>query len=279
MKKFITLIVLALGLPSCGKWILEDRTDCPSFLFFDVEDGHDVRQMERVYITAAEYPEGKPLAADTTSLRALKDQSFSLAIKRCEAVSGYGMVGFLRSHQEGPSRWVVNEGQNGDPIYHFSYQTSALDERETIPARLRKSHSRITIRFFMFDAFPQSGGQFPFQVILRSHTCGLDMESGNPVQGSFRYTPPEERAGVFSVIVPRQADHSLTLELWARPGLYEKEGFVDEFDLWTLLRELDGFSWEMEDLPDLLLEIDYVQSRISLTISEWEEGATIDYEI
>jgi len=269
---------MALSLTSCRKWILEDRLACPSFLFFDVQKGHDVRQMEQVHIMAASYPDGTLLAADTTSLRALEDHSFSLAVQRSEAVSGYGVVGFSRSHAEG-SRWTVNEGQNGDPLYHFSYQSSALDETETIAVRLQKSYSRITVRFLMFDAFPLSGGLFPFTVTFRSHTSGLNMENGNPVPGSFRYSPPEERAGVFSVIVPRQADHSLTLELWAKPGLYETEGFVDEFSLWNLLGQIEGFSWELEDLPDLLLEIDYVQSQISLTVCDWEESVTIGFEI
>jgi len=275
VKKLLLILGAALPLFSCRSLVLEDRAGCPSYLFFDVKEENDPSIITQVHVTAFRQEDNSFMAQDTTTLRAMKDRTFYLPVHKTEGVEGYGMLGFSQMRKSGPMQWTVQEGQDGDPLYRFHYNASALEEEVLIPVRLEKDHSKIEIRFLHFEGFADPGGAFPFRICITGNTCGIDALSGVPVLGEFRYVPSEEGAGVFRFIAPRQGDHSLTMEVYSI-----KDGeLLDQFRLWDFFRERVKFSWEQPILPDFKLYIDYSESVFHISVQEWMPEDTLEFEI
>ena len=54
---------------------------------------------------------------------------------------------------------------------------------------------------------------------------------------------------------------------------------MDSLVLWDLLKQVDGFSWSLKNLPDMSVEIDYVRSEVTLSICDWQKETPINYAI
>ncbi len=259
---------MALAAISCRSAILEDRSACPSLLYFQVFNAGAFENIDSVQVNAFRYPDQDRLCCDTTTIHALEGRNFCLNIIRADAVRGSGVLGFHRCRQEEEGRWTVPLGSDFDPLFRFSYLSLVEPERFTVPVEFVKEHSRITLQFLNAD---QRGGVlFPFDVVIRSHTRGLNALSGEPVPGDFECRPQEIENGVFQCILPRQADDSLLLELYGRPGLYNREGLAHSIDLGRFLRENGGISWKEKNLPDVLVGIDFTEYDIRVQIVPWE---------
>jgi len=280
MKTKIPLLGAIGLLLSCQSLVLENRINCPSMLLFDIENADAFDGVNHVHIAAYTQEEEDFLTADTTVVNDIQDQSFYLKVKKSDAVKGYGIMGFEGARKKGEFQWVVDEGANYVPLFRFAYhKVPARDESVLIPVEFVKDFSRVTIHFTHFDEFENAGGRLPFRLSITGHTIGIDASTGIPVKGDFRYEPEEESAGTFRFIVPRQADHSLTMELYGIPELGQEEGLADAFNLWTLFREQTDFSWEAKNLADINLEFDYTEAKFRISVAEWEKGDNLVFEI
>ena len=243
--------------------MLEDRAACPSLLYFQVFNAGAFPNRDRVHVSAFRYPDEDRLCSDTTTIRELEGRSFCLLISRADAVNGSGVLGYRRCHLEGKSRWTVEPGNSFDSLFRFSYLSPVAPESFTVPVEFVKEYSRVTLQFPI-------GGPFPFDVRVRSNTCGLDAVTGTPLEGLFTCEAVERSPGVFEFLLPRQADDALTLELYGRPGRYPTEGLVHRFDLGTILRESGGITWQEKNLPDVLVGIDFLEYDIQVQVKPWE---------
>jgi len=262
---------------ACQSPIRENRSGCPATLFFEFLDRQGIGPAAPVYLEAAPVLSPGGSVTDTTTVGAMSDKSYSLQVRRSDEVLIYGMAGFGNSHIVQDGGWVVDRLQDGDPLFRFSARAAGMDESAVVPVEMTKEHSTIRVRFLHFDPEPGQG-RFPYTVLVTAQTCGIRLQDGAPIGGEFHYAPPEEESGEFSFTVPRQADNSLTLELWD-PATSQEDGPKDSIVLWNLLRQVDGFSWSLKNLPDITLEIDYFHSEVTLSISEWQNETPIDYTI
>lgn len=279
MKRFYPLILLACILVSCRSLVVEERRDCPSFLFFDIANHGRLDSYYRVRIADFTYPENDFLVADTTVVGRIQDKSFYMKVPKSDAVQGFGIAGFDGALIRSGSEVVVDDGKDFVPLFRFQFRTPAREEQVLIPVELSKDYCALTLSFTQTDSFSAPPGLFPFYLIIRSNTVGIDGLSGIPVRGDFCYRPPEEQEGVFRALIPRQADRSLTLEIWAKEGMYVEEGMVSSYNLWNFIQEnYEGFSWEAKDLPDLYIEIDFTESKLAVTVQPWISEGGIHYD-
>jgi hypothetical protein len=249
-------------------------------LLFDIENADAFDGVNHVHIAAYSQMEEVFLKADTAMVYSIQDQSFHLEVKKSDAVKGYGVMGFEGARKQGEFQWVVEEGTNFVPLFRFAYEKiSAMEESVLIPVEFVKDYCRVSVHFTNFDHFESAGGRFPFRLTISGHTVGIDATTGIPVKGSFRYEPEEEAGGTYRFIVPRQADHSLTIELYGIPELGQEEGLADSINLWNLLREQKDFSWEAKNLADVNLEIDYTDAKFRISVAEWEKGDNLVFEL
>ena len=279
--RFSIIILGAVGLLfSCQNLVLENRIDCPSMLLFDIENADTFEGVNRVHIEAYSQKDEAFLSADTTVVHDIQNQSFYLKVRKLDTVTGYGVMGFEGARKEGTSKWIVEEGDNYVPLFRFAYDKDpSLEESVLLPVEFVKDFCRVTFRFSHYDHLGKAGERFPFRLSVTGHTVGIEASSGIPVRGNFRYEPVEEAKGTFHFIVPRQADHFLTLELYGIPELGQEEGLAEAFDLWSLFQEQSDFSWDAKNLADVNLEFDYKECKFLISVAEWEKGDNLEFEI
>lgn len=264
----LLLAALATGTVSCARLILEERRACPAFLFFDITNSELFDMSEYTHVSAYKYPEQELLAIDTTSVSSTLDRSFYLEVKRSDSVTGYGLLCFGGARHEG-TLWTVEPGQEFPPVWRFGYSSPALTESYIIPVEAVKDHARVDMRFVDADGYADTGGEFPYYIVARSNTCGIDALDGRPVKGAFRFEPSEYGSGRFRFTVPRQFDRSLHIEVWGRDGFREAGKLVTDIVVWNLLRSDGDFSWEAKNLPDIQLEVCLVENRVTISVMEW----------
>lgn len=278
MRQFRTLtgaLAITAVCSACQSPIKEDRSSCPATLFFEFLDTQGLRPTDLMYLEAFPVLGEESRVRDTTTVGAMAGKTYSLQVRRSDVVSIYGAACFGNSRISGDGEWVVDSGQDGDPLYRFANKVSGMEESAVVPVEMTKEHSTIHVKFTEFD-LQRNHGRFPYRVSVKANTCGLDLYTGLPVPGPFRYFPEEGLAGEYVFTVPRQADHSLCIELQDL-ALDKEAPPVDSIVLWNILKQLDGFSWDLPNLPDLHVEIDYVRSLVSVYISDWQTATYIHY--
>ena len=280
LRPFIVGGALLAGLCSCRSLILEDRSECPAFLFFDIVNAERFDKADYVHVSAFVYPEETLLNKDTAIVRAIQEKEFSLAVKRSDSVYGYGVTGFKNCSLVGETDWVVGEGMDYDPIWRFDFRAEARGERFFIPVEMVKDHSRITVFFEDFDRFPGTDGHFPFDIIVTSNTCGINALTGEPVLGEFRYVPKESPGGTFKFTVPRQFDRTLTIHVQNKEEYFGNTEDVAEFSVWSWVHASEDFSWTEKNLPDIYVKIQLTTGECDFTVEPWqgEEGGYL-YDI
>ncbi|MBP5332761.1 MAG: hypothetical protein J6Y66_01145 [Bacteroidales bacterium] len=273
MKRIPLIAVLLAAATSCSL-VLEDRRDCPAFVFFSREDGEEPGDRDRVLVKVMDGDTMEELSADDPLLEKLCSDSYSIAIPKREEILSCGVTGMRVGTLEG-NILDIPAGNQGDPIYRFCKSGPLEGEEFRVPVRFTKEFSRIEVQFRSDD------GQFPYNVVVTGNTRGIDITSGMPVQGPFRYTPPQAEKGVFRFRVPRQGDYTLSLELWSAPDAKSgrEEEKVDDLILWNALQNIRGFSWAMESLPDLTVVIDYVKSSVSVLVNDWDVSYSLSYTL
>ena len=283
MKKscIISLLLAVMTVPvlsSCEKLVFEDRSVCPAFLFFDITNADHFDIADYVHVAAFVYPEDELLNKDTTTVHAIQDKEFSLAVKRSDSVYGYGVTGFKWCHLVDETDWVVDEGLNYDPIWRFDYRTTAVGERFFIPVEMVKDHSNISVFFVDYDRFPDTDGLFPYDIVIKSNTNGINALTGEPVKGRFWYRPNEAPGGTFKFCVPRQYDRSLVFQVWEKGALDEGVDFDDdgnpkmiaEFNVWNWAKANEDFSWTAKNLADMDITIELTSMKVEVKVMPWE---------
>lgn len=269
----IPLIALLLFAQSCSL-VLEDRHECPAFVFFSREGESEPGDYDKVLVKVMDGDTMEELSSDEPLLETLCSDNYSIAIPKREEILSCGVTGMRVGTFDG-NLLVIPAGNQGDPVYRFFKSGPLEGEEFRVPVRFTKEFSRIEVQFRSDD------GEFPYNVVVTGNTCGIDISSGMPVPGAFRYSPPQTEKGVFRFRVPRQGDYTLSLELWTAPDAKsgKAEENVDNLVLWNALQGIKGFSWAMENLPDLTVVIDYVKSSVSVLVNDWDVSYSINYTL
>ena len=269
MKRLLLILVALTALLSCKRLVYEDRTQCPSFLFFDITNYHAFETWDEVYATVYSHPAGALIDDAAETAKTIQDKDFYFTVRGTGAVKGYGLIGHDGLTHNG-SRWTTPLGYDYKPLFRFSYQETVQEESFIVPVEFVKDYCKVNIQFVGTETFASTGGKFPFDILVRGNTTGIDALTGLPIRGPFEYRPEETALGHFEFILPRQADHELSIEFWGREGVYERTGHLNTYDLWDILFEKGGVTWEEKNLPDVDIIIDYVEVSFSVQVTPWD---------
>ena len=269
--KGLFCVALVLGTLSCRSVVLEDRLECPSFLFFEVANPEHFQPYDRVYTTVCSHPSGGLICSESPSLGSIQGRLFYVEVRKTEAVRGYGILGGGKNVEYHGDQWLIPIGGQSDSLYRFSYVAPVQPDSFTVPVEFIKEHTKVSLQFVGMETYLGRDGRFPFDVVVRSNTCGIDALSGLPVRGAFEYRPPESTLGHFDFILPRQGDNCLTLELYGREHIYQREGFITSYDLHQILLTRGGITWREKSLPDIQLELDFKETTVQVQVDPWEK--------
>lgn len=270
MKRLLVFLTLVPCMVSCRGVVLEDRLECPSFLFFEVSNPDRFQPYDKVYTIVCSHPSGGLICSESPSLSAIQDKDFYVEVRSTGAVKGYGILGGGKNIEYRGNQWLIPIGCQSDSLFRFSYVATVQPDSFTVPVEFVKEHTKVSLQFVGMESYLGRDGRFPFDIVIRGNTCGIDGQTGLPVRGSYEYRPPETTLGHFDFILPRQADNFLQLELYGREHIYVREGFIGSYNLYEILLNLGGVTWREKSLPDVSLEIDYQETTVSVEVESWE---------
>lgn len=147
-------------------------------------------------------------------------------------------------------------GEDCPPVYMHSSYIHADCEMWREVVWMRKNHCRMTMNL------KGEGGYMP-ELRIISDVCGYDV-AGEPVKGRFECTAYPDYSGECCVVVPRQTDDVMMLEI------DDGEGVVKSFALGTYIAST-GYDWSDPDLKDIEIELDLAVTRITLLIRGWDD--------
>ena len=280
MKKFFIILSAAFGIVSCRSLVLENRVDCPSFLYFDIENSERFEDWDSLYVNVYAHPNGSLIDEAKTIISTVqtedRSKKFYFVVKGTEAVKGYGLLGQDGLIQDGTS-WVTPLGSEYAPLFRFSYIENVQEESFTVPVEFVKDYCHVKVQFVGYETFTAAMGRFPFDILIRSNTSGIDALTGIPMRSPFEFRPEEKKVGFFEFNLPRLGDQNLTMELYGREGLAERTGHTATFDLYADLLNQGGLTWTEKNLPDVDIIIDYQEHTVNINVCAWSHD-DISYE-
>lgn len=241
---------------SCS--VLEDREACPCQLRFDVRKscGLPGERSARVIVSDTE----GDLREHDGQLSQFRNLRYETTVTRGTVLAG-GCIGESGTSSLSGYQLRYPAGSPADSLYWISGITDASGETAILPLRIRKEHVRLTISFLLPETY-----DFPYDIAIRSTTAGINLLDGRPLPGPFHCVPEERAPGLFATVLPRQASpDDLVLEIYEKGGLVPQ----NELPLQQFIAGNEAFSWEDEDLRDLRIDIDYVNSSVSVSVYDW----------
>lgn len=263
MKPFDECSQLALSLFLCillsAGCVKENREDCPCRLIVDLSDV-DTSRISSVDVilsgsdgfvyqghrSAESYPEDKVIFIPGTDV----------FMNVC-----YGDRGMMTS--EGLR---IPEGKDCPPVYMCSALIEASG-REFVRKSVNMCKNHCVMTIFVED----TGDDSLSDMVVKGNVCGYDCV-GNPLAGSFSCNPEVLDESSYMLVLPRQTDASLVLEV--RDG----SDVLKTFALGEYIKAC-GYDWVERDLKDMTVCIDYARTLISISVRGWDEVYEFDIVI
>lgn len=153
-------------------------------------------------------------------------------------------------------RMIIPPGDECPPVFVHTSVFDADCEYRYEKVVMRKNYCQITINV----ADPE---HFGYELVVWGNVSGYDVD-GRPREGEFRVRKSIDHDGVCKVLVPRQLDGSLMLDVDG-DGRTVKRFALGEYVLET------GYDWNAEDLKDVNVGLDYSLTSLSLSVHDWDE--------
>ena len=245
LRMILTAVMAVPLLSSC--FVKEDRGFCPCWIELDLKNvkqeqirigGWNGSELFAVKVKPEEYPDCYETTSPRGELYLSAIWPETLSVKE-EKIS-------------------IPKGQQADSVYAYSSRLNTNCETVRDVVRMHKQFATVRLKM----QIPDGSDRYPYRVVIRGNTAGWDVRDFSGINGQFEYEPELEGLNEFSVRVPRQADKSLTAEL------YSANEKVDEFRLGEIIAQA-GFDWNAEELADISLEVNFTTLTAVAHISDW----------
>lgn len=148
-------------------------------------------------------------------------------------------------------------GEDCPPVYFHTSSFTAVGESVREVVGMHKNHCVMTLTLGWNDVDVKT-------VTITGNVDGYAAD-GSPTEGQFLYESEMEGGSDSRIILPRQIDDSLVLEV------NDDSGVVKRFALGEYIAA-SGYDWSEPDLKDISIEMDLAFLRISLTVQGWESS-------
>lgn len=242
-----------LQIASCS--VKEDREVCPCRLVLDMSEvDTSVVKYAELVVSAS----GSFLVRDT--LEAVEFKSGYMVEVPQEDV-GVGVYFGAAGCVDDVGRLDIEYGQECPPVYMYSSFVRTVGEKTSETVLMRKNHCIMTIQVV-------GEKDFPFRLEARGNIDGY-APGGRPSEGEFMYMMHADTSGRCQVILPRQVDESLVLEV------YDQSGAGRIFALGEYMAA-SGYDWKEENLRDITIRLDYSLTHIMIQVAGWRDEYVFD---
>lgn len=255
MKRFAFYILISLfSLSSCS--IKENRENVPCNLVVDYSnadpDYHHIR-------TILSTKHGNiHVSFDTLTIADHVPNGFEILSPK-----GFGklssITGFEQVYYKGDSL-CTRSGRSFDKIFAFKSETDCRWDTGREYVEFSKQHCVMTIK-----SKTPVAGYYPYNMRVRSTSVGMNIYTFEPVLGDFSAFASKNRDGTLEIILPRQYDDSMMLDIVDPNGKTEMSFKVG------MMIKAAGYNWNSEKLDDITVTIDYASMTISVEVENWTE--------
>ncbi|MBE6232566.1 MAG: hypothetical protein E7117_09455 [Bacteroidales bacterium] len=167
----------------------------------------------------------------------------------------YGSNGFT----EQDNSIIIPYGSECPCVYMEFTELSTDMEACRHVVRMRKNHCVMTI-------YVEGEDKHPYGLRVRGNVNGYRYD-GKPRVGEFACVSYPDECGVSEVVLPRQIDNSLLLDI------DDGTEVIKTFALGEYIAA-SGYDWTSPDLQDLSLDLEYYLSHVILTVQGWDSEYT-----
>ena len=250
MMNMKTMLSALLIVAAVGCSVKEDRTVCPCVMSLDFS-GLDTAVIESVNVLA--------MSAD------------GIVFSDCVMADAFDHR-YERNVPHGLLQvnvWCGDKGMAGKdcllripygvecpPVYLDSFVADTRVEYFHKRVDLYKNHCRLTVEM-------QDRSQLPYCLTFKGGVDGYDID-GIPSSGDFSCVAFPVDEGLAQVVLPRQTDSSLLLEV------DDQAPHLKTFAVGEYL-SASGYDWSAENLADVTVVLDYSMTVISISVAEWDK--------
>lgn len=249
MKRFLVVLpALAVLLMGAG-CIKEDRSECPCRLFLDFTDvdTSSIASADILMTSEEGFEFVDVVESGYFADYMIKVPSHQISL---QVLAGAGHC--LSSDMS----VVIPYGEECPKLFRHESVINADSEVVKERIRLRKNHCVLTVQV-------EAGEDYPFKLTIKGRVDGYGSNL-KPTVGDFSCRAVPDDSGQCVVVIPRQLDSSLALEV------DDGTGSVKTFAVGESI-VAGGYDWEAEDLDDVTVTLDYSLTEIALEIIEWTE--------
>ena len=270
----VVFLLLVIVLLCAGCSIKEDRSECPCTLVLNL---NDVRKEYFSFLTVRAESSDGFLFQDIVPCSGLSDRLI-LKVPRTDIRVNVVGEAVMNAIEEGDDAcvplgeirnngsYIIPEWSECPPVYLFMTKVSTVSDLVEVPVSLKKNYCRISIEMLAVQSYE-------FGLGIVGNFCGYDV-AGRPLPGDFGFSSIIKNGKVVEVSVPRQEDNSLRMQL-SDTG---DGGVVREFALGEYIAAV-GYDWAAEELEDIHVVIDYVRTKITFKVRDWEKVFEFDVVI
>lgn len=250
MKVFV---VLAAFLLMSGCSVKEDRTDCPCRLVLDFRN-IDTSVVSSLNLLAV--MDGEPVFQDVVGSDAF-DSEYIRYVPH-----GDVRINIWAGAQESivvRQGVVIPYGCECPPIFMHSFVADTRGESWHENVCMHKNHCRLTVQM-------DGVSEIPYSLTLKGNVDGYGLDGG-PSTGDFSCVAYPGAEGESHVLLPRQMDASLLLEV--DDGTSALKTFaIGEYIVSS------GYDWNAQDLADIAVTLDYYITDIRISVQGWDKEYT-----
>ena len=255
----LTAIAAVLPLASCT--VKEERTQCPCWLDVNLENRASIHpeagvQDMTVALWDFSYIGSSGVTAREAERVPVHEETVPRGDVTVSVISGLDGMSFDRGAV------YVPKGCQADRVYAFTATADCSGETTMVDAVLHRQFAAITLEMLCNE-----GEMYTFIPRITGRWAGFNARDLSPLEGVFEFKPEGQgtQGNIFTVLVPRQGDFSLSLDLMDSRGRVDGTVAIGE------IIEGSGYDWEAEDLEDIHLVIDHARIVVGIDIRPWSE--------
>ena len=148
------------------------------------------------------------------------------------------------------------------PLYMHCFEADARGEEFRENVAMKKNHCRLTVLI-------NGREDMPYSLTFRGNVDGYGSD-GQPSDGMFSCVAYPDGEGGSQVVIPRQTDSSLLLDVEDKSVSISRTFAVGEYIL------ASGYDWAADQLEDVTVVLDYYLTDMKIIYKGWDKEYIYD---
>lgn len=260
-----SLLLLTALLAAWACSVREDRRPCPCYLTIVLDRaGAQLHGLGMDSLRVAAAGDGPMLQDASVATERCPDDLEWQVPKQWVRIAAHAGAKRL---QQSRDALLIAYGTEADSLFAYSARVDCNGEAAADTVRLHKQFATLSL------VVTGPSEAHPFILELESRWAGWDRMDFSPVMGRFRATATQVDNEQYRIRLPRQGDDGLELHAAGWNG--------EPLKSLPIGKEIAarGYDWFAPDLADIRITIDFARATVDVTISDWDNGGSQQYDI